>query len=1269
MAICNLFRQLSKETGNFLLFSQYTDDLTKCFVQHDNYKIVPSKFVALELNYKNLKNDFRQSDDLNIAFPTYLQNYYENGCAWLKTESPDGNVVLGQSNWNPDNWNPKYAANLFWNALIIGGLIKVKTVGAAEGSPYMYDADWDGTNTSSLQSFESFNEIRYIGDLDIHSYEEKGGIGYSEIYCYIPNGAGQMLYKVTDHMTSQSSSHCYTYPADNDHQYIMGASAESENILGILPINAHSDGMTPPNYYYEQKYSFAAYSADGISYDGINNIRDYKEIKNSYVGGTPAANFFKFNTIVVLYDVLIKDNNGNITTAYKDIPMGMYLTGTIQPDGTVTNTVTKYSECLDAYGSGTSYGLRICTRFMCTPNATTISSTELDTCDQYAGFSMAMNKMAESQEKMDAIMNETLEHNQTIKDYLSEFRNGKTNVPYIRKIGTDYFWFVNGKNTGVHANGVKGDPGRNGTILQLVEYNGTYYWALDGEMTNIRAEGKDGLPGVPGDQGIPGEDGHSPILSIKEVTVKILGPAVKGRPRTSISKVEKHYFIDDLDTGVRADAPSVTVETYNDRKWLYIDGIRKVCVEGVDGFTPTIQTAANGKKYWFINGQTTGIQAEATDGKSIHVSKVKVRMAGTTYLLNSNGESWIPGDTVLYLGESTGKVLMYDIFKVGVFSGQYNLFTATKLGNICGKLTDNITDIDVRVNGNKMEMIINKDETNVHTFDNFLHRNIQYSTRQNKFVKINDKVYCCNTNDSKVYLEIPYQYRYEKVANSYNVYIQINDDRYQNKRGWLSILSTKLGLPVSSNSKVYRLAFSSTRYKTTTIVDGEEVTSWNDRDIPLDERGMDESQEIHVTTLSTNKKWYIWRGLTKDELNSIRNAYKISRHVGRVFLYVEMSSCSYLPKNSKGIMYFNRGSNSWVLEKTDDRCKVLRHNMWVDGYRHVSADAPKPIAHTFDEFVSMYDAKDLFFRARTKSFEKANGKKMYSSWDGINHHIDTRETFIPNTLPKSNKDWSGNYHKGRLLAWMPNRIRYDKYKTSSSHAGHNDSVYHINNGKFSKYKYRFIEYDNTRINIESGDNRLYRVMTYSNWCRMLMCIPTVEPSQNYTPQQNYTANGTQHQINNHYGKKLAYVGPVHPQCMSGTGEIVNVSGRPKSAGIWPASQLNRGESHVSPYLEVAVRNGSQYDVYEVRLIWRPIPYKYTTGDKVAAYGVDASTKIDDYFVNKNLNLGFLKNGQLIPYSLSSSQVSSIVGYSSQTKGYAMLDFKYKTSIQSIKETA
>ena len=83
MAVCNRFNELSSNSGNFLMFSQYVEDITCNFVNSTSYKVVPSKFIALNIDYSLLNiPSVGDSRDLNVDIPMYFQNYYENACAY-----------------------------------------------------------------------------------------------------------------------------------------------------------------------------------------------------------------------------------------------------------------------------------------------------------------------------------------------------------------------------------------------------------------------------------------------------------------------------------------------------------------------------------------------------------------------------------------------------------------------------------------------------------------------------------------------------------------------------------------------------------------------------------------------------------------------------------------------------------------------------------------------------------------------------------------------------------------------------------------------------------------------------------------------------------------------------------------------------------------------------------------------------------------------------------------------------------------------------------
>ena len=351
MSICNLFKTLSNTTGNFLTFSQYMEDLTKHNSMGYKYKVTPNKFIACNLNYNAL------GSNLNDKVPTFFQNYFENGCAIAK---------------NADNWNPSISKNIFWNSLISNGLL------SGEGK-----------------------ELLYIGDINMISYDVKDGMGYSEIYVYIPSNASKNEYVcnynvLTDKFTSNSTLEGYNI-----------------NIPSI-------------NYW----------SSDSF------------EITNDFVASSDSK--FDINSIIVLYEVSSMDENGNYKTLYSDIPMGIYLPGNFSGKE-MNNIITKYVSSEDIYGAGTSYGVRICSRFLATA-VDGIVNTEIETGSYPAELSLLMSKMGENL----ALMNEIAKANESnitntgaLKETYNIFQNYKANVPYIVELIDGNYWFVNGKNTGV----------------------------------------------------------------------------------------------------------------------------------------------------------------------------------------------------------------------------------------------------------------------------------------------------------------------------------------------------------------------------------------------------------------------------------------------------------------------------------------------------------------------------------------------------------------------------------------------------------------------------------------------------------------------------------------------------------------------------------------------------------------------------------------------------------------------------------------------------
>lgn len=401
MAICNTFKTLSKETGTFLTFGQYVEDLTAWKVLSNYYNVVPSKFIAIDCQTKQYDN---------WSFPRALQELFENGCACFKND-------------NEFKWEPKYAKNLFWKTLFEMGVLQVEK---------SEDED-DKTNY--------IKGVKYVGDINIQSYDEVEGMGYSEIYCHIPNEAPAYKYSFNTNKSNINKTITRNY---ND--LIEGF---RENELN----GAEKLSILPEKYIYQLSSDYTFSWDDKL----MNTIQ-------------LADSNFKINLVVVLYDVL-DSHNHNIL--HKDIPMGIYITGLFK-NGTIQNQITKYVSNEDIYNSGTSYGLRICTRFVASGIEDNYIIKEV-TCEDnnQADLSRVLSQLSISQNKMDEILSNKYVVDQNYKNLLAIFKNSKTNTPYIKRVNDNDYWFVNGKIVGPSAAENLFEPYSNDDIKNLIESNTT----------------------------------------------------------------------------------------------------------------------------------------------------------------------------------------------------------------------------------------------------------------------------------------------------------------------------------------------------------------------------------------------------------------------------------------------------------------------------------------------------------------------------------------------------------------------------------------------------------------------------------------------------------------------------------------------------------------------------------------------------------------------------------------------------------------------------
>ena len=124
----------------------------------------------------------------------------------------------------------------------------------------------------------------------------------------------------------------------------------------------------------------------------------------------------------------------------------------------MTNIITKYVDSGQIYNQGTSYGLRICTRFLSTPNSTEVIETTTNGSTNVAEMAPVLEKMGETLVAVEDILDDKDKLYQMLKEHLAQFKDNKVNVPYTRQLGNKKYWFVNGKNTGAIAQYEYTDP-------------------------------------------------------------------------------------------------------------------------------------------------------------------------------------------------------------------------------------------------------------------------------------------------------------------------------------------------------------------------------------------------------------------------------------------------------------------------------------------------------------------------------------------------------------------------------------------------------------------------------------------------------------------------------------------------------------------------------------------------------------------------------------------------------------------------------------------
>lgn len=401
--ICNLFRPIDKTNGNFLLFSQYVEDVSRSAVD-SAYRVRPSEFVCLDFNQaiqskaQSLTPNLEGGSVTNYI-PAYFQNFFENGVSALKNE----NVSVSPFNFT------------------IGFMDKLVALTA------------NGSNIG-LQDY-----IKYVGNIDLESWED----GFADVVLDISSGAhkvtatladtiGEVSVGTVNNFSQQccgSRTYSNEYSIQENAYYIQGWKDNDDlPIKGKVPATGEI-GIGVKN---------------GWSNPWNSAVSPFHQLITLETGST-SDNSFTFNTIIVFYDIFDSSNN----VLYSGIPMGIYFTGVGESSG-IGNDVTIYNSSVEAYGAGSGWALRICTKFSPTPYGyLQVEEVALESKSITKSISTILSATAEAIKAVNDFASKSISELQSIKNITALFKNSRTNVPYPMEVNGVKYWFVNGRNTEV----------------------------------------------------------------------------------------------------------------------------------------------------------------------------------------------------------------------------------------------------------------------------------------------------------------------------------------------------------------------------------------------------------------------------------------------------------------------------------------------------------------------------------------------------------------------------------------------------------------------------------------------------------------------------------------------------------------------------------------------------------------------------------------------------------------------------------------------------
>lgn len=309
-----LIRIPQEQGGTMYAFSSAARDLTRAYYNPDiNFEY--SKFALLDIpvvatpnsgdNYIQFENLFEggggtgapnypattPDNDANRHFAQTFQNYALNFENFILNDD-DFDSVLYSSD----------SEKIFFKWLNHLGAIRLQTANSQEVVGNYSRAIEEPNNTSNLGTNYS-RVVQYIGNIDVSNDKNYQGNVYNEIFVNVPSSVGftpNILFKSSNYNTTATSYTPGSIINGRDGQNHPDPKINLESVADNLDGTINIDN-TAYNYGIEWNPSLYAKIANDAN---LNNFLDY-----SKRGGD-----FRFNAILVYYDIYSKSNIGNRST-------------------------------------------------------------------------------------------------------------------------------------------------------------------------------------------------------------------------------------------------------------------------------------------------------------------------------------------------------------------------------------------------------------------------------------------------------------------------------------------------------------------------------------------------------------------------------------------------------------------------------------------------------------------------------------------------------------------------------------------------------------------------------------------------------------------------------------------------------------------------------------------------------------------------------------------------------------------------------------------